>query len=155
MHAGKRRQQRVVGIEIAVAERVEEARSDELEEPGGDDEVGLVLGDVRGQRRIPVVAGLVRLQLIHEHRHTRRGGPVEPADAVPVGADRDDPGAVLRIRGRVEQGLQVAAGPGDEDDQAGGRGVGHPSTLPLPSVIAASGPRGRPDHGTLPILDEI
>ena len=37
----------------------------------------------------------------------------------PVGADRDDARAVRRVGAGVEQRLQVAAGAGDEDDEAG------------------------------------
>ena len=41
---------------------------------------------------------------------------------VAVGADGDDPGAVRRVGAGVEQGLQVGAGAGDEDDEAEGGG---------------------------------
>jgi len=62
-------------------------------------------------------------------------------DAVPVGADGDHLGAVRGVGGGVEQGLQVAARSGDEDDQAGGRGVGHLSSL--------SSRRFGPDNGSV------
>ena len=87
--AGERRQQRVVRVEVAVAEGGEEVRADQLQEAGRDDQVGLVLGDARGERGVPVLRGRVVADRLDEGRHPGGGGAVEARDAVPVRADRD------------------------------------------------------------------
>ena len=56
-------------------------------------------------------------------RRTKVGMPARsarasPSIAVAVGPDGDHPGAVRRVGAGVEQGLQVGAGAGDEDDEA-------------------------------------
>jgi hypothetical protein len=109
VHAGKRGKQRVVRVDVTVAERAQERGADKLEEAGGDHQVGLVLGDVPGERGVPLLARRVGADGVDEGRHSRRRGPVEARDAVSVGADRDHPRPVCRVGGGVEQGLQVAA----------------------------------------------
>ena len=47
--------------------------------------------------------------------------------SVAVGADGDHLGAVRRVLGSVEQGLEVGAGAGDEYDESG---CGHRHRLP-------------------------
>ena len=54
---------------------------------------------------------------LDEGRHARALRAGQPLDAVAVGADRDHLGAVRRVGAGVEQGLQVGAGAGDEDDE--------------------------------------
>ncbi len=58
VHARKRRQQRRMGVDGAAPEAGEEGLADELHEPGGGHQVGVVGGDNRGQ--FPVPGGAVR-----------------------------------------------------------------------------------------------
>ncbi len=92
--------------------------------PAEHDQVGLEAGHGVGQRAVPVVAVGEVAEPAHERRDAGPLGAGQPLDAVTVGADGDHPGAVRRVGAGVEQGLEVGAGAGDEDDEAGGRGDG-------------------------------
>ena len=78
----------------------------------------------RGERGVPVLAGRVVLDPVHEGGHAGALGPGQALDALPVGAHRDHLGAVRRVGAGVEQGLEVGAGAGDEHDEAGRTGRG-------------------------------
>ena len=63
-----------------------------------------------------------------DDNHVEDLGPLgagQRLDVVAVGADGDHAGAVRRVRGRVEQGLEVGAGARDEDDDSRGGGGRH------------------------------
>ncbi|GGM17405.1 hypothetical protein GCM10007977_018270 [Dactylosporangium sucinum] len=62
-------------------------------------------------------------------------GAGEPLDPVPVGTDRDDGGAVGRIGGGVEHGLQIGAGTGHEHDKPNG----HHETVSTGSALLSAG----------------
>jgi hypothetical protein len=113
-----------VGVDEPAAVRRQEVAADQLHEAGRDDQVRLVAGHRRGQG--PVPRGPVRevLDPVHERRQP---GPLrtgQALDAVAVGADGNDLRAVRRVGGCVEQGLEVGAGPRDEDNKARGSGLG-------------------------------
>ena len=57
---------------------------------------------------------------VHERRDAGPLGPGQALDAVAVGADGDDLGAVRRIEAGVEQRLQVGAATGHEHHEARG-----------------------------------
>ena len=88
--------------------------------PAEHDEVGLVRGDRAAPARGPTPRGLVVLDPEHEGRDAGPLGAGQALDAVAVGADGDHAGAVRRVGAGVEQGLEVGAGAGDEDDEARG-----------------------------------
>ena len=127
VHAGERRQQRRVGVDVAAAEPLEERGAGELHE---------ARRRRRGRARTPAVASVNAASQSSRvaksaTRRTKVGtpaslGPVEREDPVAVGADGDDLGAVRRVGARVEQRLQVRARAGHEHDEAGpgGRAVG-------------------------------
>jgi hypothetical protein len=120
--AGKRRQQRIVGVDVPAAELGQEPGADQLSEAGGDDQVGCVPRARLGQRRVPLLAAGVVLDPDHERRDAaiRRAG--QAGGAVTVRACRDHESAVLRIGARVQQRLQVGTRTGYQDQQAGGPG---------------------------------
>ena len=85
-------------------------------------------GDLLGQRSVPGVAVGVVTEPLDERGDACTLGAGESLDAVTVGTDRDDRGAVGRVSRRVDQGLEVGAGAGDEDDEASAltsRTLGH------------------------------
>jgi hypothetical protein len=81
MRAGEGRQQRGVGVDHRHADGLPEPRSEDLHEPGADDEVGLVRDDGRGDRGVPRGAVGVRTDRLDEGRDPRALGPGEPLDA--------------------------------------------------------------------------
>ena len=89
-------------VQAAAVEPGQERPADELHEPGADDQVGTVALARDGQRLVPVIAAGEVAHLHREGRDACRFGPVEPGDAVAVGADRDDGRAVGRVGARVE-----------------------------------------------------
>ena len=66
---------------------------------------GLCSGDPRGERPVPGVPGGVIGEFLDEGRYPGAFGPGQPLDAVAVGADRHDPGAVGLVGRSVQQGL--------------------------------------------------
>ena len=91
---GKAGQQGGVGVDEPAAEAGEELLAHDLHEPGGDDEVGLVRGGRLGERRVPLLTGLVVLDPAHEGGQPGPLGALQARDAVAVGPDGDDLGAV-------------------------------------------------------------
>ena len=71
VHARERRQQRGVGVDVAAGVALEEGLAGQLHEAGGDDQVGLVLADGVGHGQVPVLAGVVVLDPLHEGRDAR------------------------------------------------------------------------------------
>jgi hypothetical protein len=116
-----------MGVDEPPAEPREELLPHDLHEPGGDDEVGLVGGDGLGESRVPGLSALVVLDPADEGGQPGALGAGQALDAVAVGADGHDLGPVgggAGLGDGVEERLQVGAGPGDQDDQALGRGLG-------------------------------
>ena len=135
VHAGERWQQRRVGVDGAAAEEPEEGRSDESHETGQDDEVGLVRGDRLGELHVPVDPVVELGRLDDEGGDAGPLGAGQALDVVAVGADGDDLGPVVRSRRRcVDQGLQIGATTGDEDDETS-----------RPVAVQAAGGHGRHD----------
>ncbi|GAB3997265.1 hypothetical protein GCM10029992_19660 [Glycomyces albus] len=97
VHAREGRQQRVVGVDVAAGEGLQEARSAQLEESGRDDQVGLVAGDGLGERGVPLLAGGEVAHLAHEGGDAGVFGALQPVGAVAVGPDGDDLGPVVGV----------------------------------------------------------
>ena len=106
--AGKRRQQRGMGVEYPAHEARKKLRPKDFHEARRHDQVRLVRRGGVGDRRVPRVAvGMVaEPNLVAGQRRGRRDvdGP-----AVAVDADSDDAGRVVADR-RLEQGLQQRTG---------------------------------------------
>ncbi|EGJ76923.1 putative phosphoribosylglycinamide formyltransferase [Streptomyces sp. Tu6071] len=119
--AGEAGQQCGVGVDEAPAETVQELLADDLHETGRDHEVRGVRGGGPGEREVPGGAVRVVLDPAHEGGDSGGTGPFQARDALAVGTDGDDACPValraLLLDG-VEEGLEVAAGAGDEDDEA-------------------------------------
>ncbi len=144
MGAGERGEQRGVGVDDAALEAAHEPAAEDLHEARGDHQVRRVGLGGGGQRGVPVGALGVVLDPVHEGRQPGALGPLQTGDGVPVRADGDDPRAVGRVGGGVEQCLQVGAGAGDQDHDPGrlpaagrgevlmrnGRRVRHSTVLP-------------------------
>ena len=128
-----------MGVDGAAAEQAEEGRPDELHEAGEDDEIGLVRGDRLGQRHVPVGPVVEVGGLDDEGRDAGPLGPGQALDAVAVGADGDDLGAVVRLLRRVDQGLEIGATTRDEDDESR-----------RPVAVPAAGGHGRHDSARAP-----
>ncbi|GAA1519933.1 hypothetical protein GCM10009677_61580 [Sphaerisporangium rubeum] len=79
--------------------------AEDLHEPGGHHEIGLVRRDGVAQRHIPGRSVRMVGDLGHERRQPGPAGPGQPFDAVTVRADRDDLGAECVIGGGVDEGL--------------------------------------------------
>ena len=112
-----------MGVHATAAEGIQERLADQLHEPGQHDQVGRVGRARAGQRRIPVLAGRVVGQPDGEGGQAGPLGPGQRVDPVPVRADRDHLGSVVRVAAGVDQGLQVGPLAGDQHDQAGGHAV--------------------------------
>src|SRR5215472_9358043 len=104
-------------VQAAAREAVEERLADQLHEARAYDQVRPVSPAVVRERLIPRFAGAELLDPQNEGGDARRGRPDQAADAVAVGADRDDPRPVARVRARVDQGLKVRPLPRDEHYQ--------------------------------------
>lgn len=129
------------------AEPRQELLADDLHEPGGHDEVGIMGGDGRREGGVPLLAGRVILHLAHEGGDTGPLGPRETLDAVTVRAHGHDLGAVGLDTGRgdlVEQRLKIRTGTGDQHDEALGHGLGgHCGALSRGSVCTSADSRRR------------
>ena len=97
--------------------RPEHRRAEHLHEPGGHDEVGCVRGDEALEGEVPVGARHVVGHPGDEGRDAGPLGALDAAGAVAVGTDREHPDAGAGLRRGVDQGLQVAARTGHEDDE--------------------------------------
>ena len=78
-------------------------------------------GYLRGECLVPLVAAGEVPQPYGERGYAGTFGPGKTFDAVAVGSDGDNRGAVRRIAGRVEQGLQQRAGSGEQNNETGGQ----------------------------------
>ena len=136
-------------LTVRPPKRVEELGADQLHEAGQHDQVGLEAGDGVGQRAVPVLAARELADLLHEGRHAGPLGAGEALDVVAVGADGDHAGAVRRVRARVEKGLEVGAGAGDEHDDSGGIGGRHARQSMRVDAAVTPAPRAAlpPRHG--------
>jgi hypothetical protein len=149
VRAGEGGQQRGVGVDGAAAEPGEERRSEDLHEPGGDDQVRIVGGDGVGEGGVPggAVDGAVRGAVVPEAHDDGFGLRLERAvqggDAGTVGDDGDDLD-VDRV-GLVEQGLEEGPGAGGEDDDARGYAELEPCPGRGTAVLTRARVRGQRD----------
>ncbi len=104
-----------MGVDAPPAEHLQERLAGKLHETGQDDEVRCVRTARVGERAVPVRPGAEVLHPQHERLDPGTFGTSEPLDPVTVGPHGDDLRAVRRILGRVDEGLQVRAGAGDQD----------------------------------------
>ena len=126
VRAGKGGQQRRVSVDHRAADLLQEGRSEDLHEPGADDEVGSVRDDGRGDRGVPRGAVGVRADRLDEGRDPRALGPGEPLDAGTIRSDGDDLRRVAGIGGRVQQCLEQRARTGHQHDDPRRDGQLHP-----------------------------
>jgi hypothetical protein len=114
--------QRGMGVDETPAEALQERRPGQLHEPGGHDQVRLVLGHLVGHRAVPRRTVWKVADPEHEGRYADAFGPSQRLDPVAIRTDGHDRGAVRRVGAGVEESLQVGATARDEHDQPGGHG---------------------------------
>ena len=139
LHAGERRQQRGMRVDGSTAEQAQEGRADEPHEAGEDHEIGLVRGDRVGELQVPVDPVVELPGLDDEGRDALPLGACETLGVVAVGANGDDLDPVVRRLRRVDQGLEIGATTGDEDDESR-----------RPAAVLALGGHGRHDSARAP-----
>src|SRR5207248_1326615 len=85
-------------------------------------EIRLVLRDRVRERGVPVVTGRVVTDLAHEGRDTCLLGAVQRFDVGPIGANRDHGRAVRVVTAGLEDGSEVGARTGYENDEPRAQG---------------------------------
>lgn len=142
MRAGKRRQQRRMGIDDPATEPFEEARTKQFHEAGRDDQVGMELVDGIGQRFVPCRAVRVVAQGDAEMRYRSVLG-MFGGGTVAVDSDSNDCAWIVGTERGVDKRLKQRPRPGCEyDDSSRGR-CGQPLWFTRGSQRSSPGTIGR------------
>ena len=114
MQPGKRRQQRGMYVDQSVLPAPHKPWGDDAHEAGLADQLHAGGFQPVGQR--PFEALPVREILVRDGlgRHPGLGGALQPLNVWNIGDHQHDFGGKQRVPGRVQQGLQIAASPGNQ-----------------------------------------
>ena len=142
VHAGERRRQRRVGVDDPAAEAARNSAPTSFMKPASTTRSGSMPATVSASARSQcsrLANWPTRCTKVGTPARSARARPSMPSRSAPTATTR---GAVRRVGARVEQRLQVGAGPRDEDDEArGARVLTHGSLGPPAGAGSAAATR--------------